>query len=165
MLPYFLGDTSLPGSGSGIRARSGLDGITDRMQNHFQALVFPDWQGGSTPLMRWIPITSTIILIPLFSLYLNVEDIKANLVVFLKIFLIGSIGYFPDLIAFPQSVSVHPYLYDFGWINPLNIATAAFIMKSASHIDLTKRDLRLFYIILAAAFIAMLNLIHVAQLG
>lgn len=164
-LPYILGDPSLYGSGSSIRLRSGLDGSTFRMSNHLQALLWPDWQGGSTPLMRWIPILSSATLIVAFSAFQSLGSLRENLSKFARILSIALIGYLPDFIIFPQSVSIHPYLYDFGWMMPLHIATGVFILNSAKFICFKTGGLKLFYVGVATVLVAMVNLIHIAQLG
>ena len=163
--PYVVGDSGLAGSGSGIRARSGLDGSMERMQNHFQALFLPDWHGSSVSLMRWAPLVICGLLVSTGCALLNRPQVYDALKKFTKVFLIGIIGYLPDLIMFPQSVSVHPWLYDFGWIMPLYIATHFFLLNAVTSANVKVSSLKLFYIGVVTVFILMFQLRHIILLG
>lgn len=164
-LPYILGDASLVGSGSGFELRSGFNGETSRLDNHFQALFEPSWEGGSIQLNRWLaPLSSATVLLICFQ-YWDLSSLLVELKKYSKCLALSLIGFFPDWIIFPQSVSVHPYLYDFSWMMPMFIITSAFVLKTVPKINILILDLRSFYACMGLVFILMANLLHIFRLG
>ena len=163
--PYLAGDPSLPGSGSGVLMRSGLNGVTDRLSDHIQAFFDPSHQGTSSPLRRWLPILTAILAILLLSILKIDAQLKEDLKKFFKTLMIGLIGYLPDLIIFPQAVSVHPYLYDFFWLMPLYVSVVFFAAKRACLINYRIMTYKEFYLLAGFGLIVMMNLLHIAQLG
>lgn len=164
-LPYLLGDSSTYGSGSGFAGRAGLDGSVERLTTHFQAMFDPSWQGGSFPLRRWIPFFSCALLMFISCWFEWSNAARKDLIVFFKTFSTGAIAYLANWIVFPQSVSVHPYLYDMLWLLLLFFASTAFIIKRLQITDVKNLGLKEGYLCLSFMLVIMMNAVHVTQLG
>ena len=84
---------------------------------------------------------------------------------FFKTFSTVAIAYLANWIVFPQSVSVHPYLYDMLWLLLLFFASTAFIIKRLQITDVKNLGLKEGYLCLSFMLVIMMNAVHVTQLG
>jgi hypothetical protein len=94
---------SFQDTASSIIFRTGLDGKTDEFTNLFSAVIFPIYRRPEIYLLQTIIITLTIFF---FSTKFRIE---IRWLIFLSI---ATSNYVIHLIVFPQSVAIHPYLYD-----------------------------------------------------
>jgi len=153
-LPYLLVKNH---RGSSFLYRSGLDGDRTYFSNHFQAVFLPY----DVDFPRWVSVLSTVILILIlwgvFRFKLTFESIK-NSAIF---FILSTVGYLTNVVIFPQSVSIHPYLYDFLWIVPMHF-TALYMLSQSQQIAIpgffSGRFFTAFFLI--ATFL-MINLIAI----
>lgn len=95
---------------SSLLFRSGLDGDTSYYTNIFQAVVFPFNAGQIRPWSALVPsLLFALVTLTIYTLIKNRSEKEAPLENLLFIF----VPYFASLVIAPQSVSIHPYLYDY----------------------------------------------------
>jgi hypothetical protein len=147
--------------GSSFLLRSGLDGDTRYFSNIAQAAIAPCIRGGCC----WPRPISALLwpaLVPLPVLALAVLR-KENRPFFgwghLLLFL--TTPYFVSLVLFPQSVSIHPYLYDHLLLIPAVVCGSALLLTP--EIERRLRGAGLLVFLLIAGAILMANLNAIAQ--
>jgi hypothetical protein len=139
--------------------RAGLDGDTYLYLNLFQAVVSPAYP---RPILH--------IIMPLVILMLQLVAIRfcgdrrkecTRNPLFSNGMFLGGVGstYVGNLVLWPQSISVHPYLYDFIGLLPVYMA----ILLNFKYDSIYKRTWLIWIVILAIAIQA--NLTAIAQAG
>lgn len=151
--------THYQSSSSSWLFRSGLDGDKRYYQNIFQAVVAPY----DHPLSRKALIPELIFLVISYlaggrRLLKEQSHLYAE---YLFIFF----PYLLTLVLWPQSVSIHPYLYDYMLELPLVFLAAAFVISPQVQLDITKNRARPFALlfILSLVSVLMYNLTDIAH--
>ena len=145
--------------GSSILLRSGLDGDTRYFSNLAQAAIAPCIRGGCC----WArPIWELLwpALVPLVALAIAVLRTEhrpqlawGHLLLFL------TTPYFVSLVLFPQSVSIHPYLYDHMLLIPVIVTGSAVVLTPEMEQRLRGAGLLIFLLLAGAILMANLNAI------
>lgn len=160
LFPYIISESP---TGSSFFFRSGLDGDRQYFTNHIQAIFVP-FQN-ELPYRLQTALAPVIIVLFSSILYWS-HRTKSRLIKSVKIFGFSSIGYLSFAIVFPQSVSIHPYLYDFQWIVPLYLTTGWFLGAPLSEINfrrLNGKDLAFVVIIVYLIFANLLGMSEAAH--
>jgi hypothetical protein len=135
--------------------RSGLDGSMARYQNIIQAFVSPS---GPRPWSIWPPI----ILFLTILLWIRRSDKNSSNELFqIGYFLLSN--YAINIVLFPQSISVHPYLYDYLFTFPLTGLGLAYFYSHLSQSEM--KGPALFACFLAITALVLYNLTTIAQLA
>ena len=148
------------GQGSSLMYRSGLDGSTDYLTDLIQAV----WSGCPT-CCGPRPVSTLLFpaILPLLAFFWQSRRSPAvrRMGGYLRLLLFLTVPYWMSVIFFPQSVAVHPYLYDHVLIVPIVIAGAT-AMLTASLTSRWRGPYLLLFLLFAAAVI-MSNLLKIAQ--
>ena len=147
--------------GSTFLLRSGLDGDTRYFSNIAQAAIAPCIRGGCC----WARPVWTVLwpsFVPLVVLALAVLRREhrphlrwGHLLLFL------TTPYFVSLVLFPQSVSIHPYLYDHMLLAPVIVSGSAMLLTP--ELEQRLRGAGLLVFLLGAGAMLMANLNAIAQ--
>lgn len=157
-IPYALSN-GLPTSSS-FWARSGLDGNRQFVTSIIQAVIEPFETTLPARLQTFlIPLVVAISILTLYGELFSRDEICK----IFKCLAFSLIGYFSNAIIFPQSVSIHPFLYDFLWINPLYLTCGYIFIRPLREIKISAFDDR--DLVLAIIFMACLmsNLFTVSE--
>ena len=147
--------------GSSYLFRSGLDGDTRYFSNLAQAAVAPCLRGGCC----WLRTASELLwpaIVPLLALAVAAlrRALRPRLPLH-HLLLFLTTPYFLSLVLFPQSVSIHPYLYDHMLLLPVIVTGSLFLLTPA--VEQRLRGAGLLVFLLAAGALLMANLNALAQ--
>jgi hypothetical protein len=147
--------------GSSYLLRSGLDGDTRYFSNIAQAAFAPCLRGGccwprSATELFWPAI------VPLAALGISAlrKSIGPRLPVHHLLWFLTT-PYLLSLVLFPQSVSIHPYLYDHMLLIPVIVTGSLFLLTPA--VEQRLRGVGLLIFLLTAGALLMANLNALAQ--
>jgi hypothetical protein len=157
--PLVIMMNGLESSSSTWMFRSGLDGDTYEFLNIFQAVISPSYPRPFTYLAMPLIIVILQLTIMFFYRKSHIEDVKQK--IFSKGMFLGGVGsaYFGTLLFWPQSISVHPYLYDFIGLLPFYIL----ILLNFGHKSISSKTWVIWIFVLAVAIQS--NLTGIAQAG
>ena len=99
------------GLGSGVLFRSGLDGSTQYFVSMTQAVLQPV-DAGRRWMLAPIPVAAASVAIAMFAFS---RPLAERMLRQLLVCLTPALCW---IVFFPQAVSIHPYLFDFGLIFP-----------------------------------------------
>lgn len=143
--------------GSSYLIRSGLDGDTRYFSNLFQAAVSPCIRGGCCwprPIdqLAW-PALVPLVVLPFagFRTGFLAKVSFGHLLMFL------TTPYFVSLVLFPQSVSIHPYLYDHMLLIPAAVFASSVMLTPGIQNRLRGPALLGFLLLSGALLMANLN--------
>jgi hypothetical protein len=145
--------------GSSFLFRSGLDGDTTYFQNLLQAAALPCAANccyGRPPAELLFPA-----FLPAALLFWLTRPLRGSSIAVGQLLLFTCTPYVVSLILFPQSVSIHPYLYDHLLILPVVVAGAAAAVTPAVVSRLRGPGLLVF--LLFSGALIMANLLALAQ--
>ena len=148
---YDLQDT-----GSSLSYRSGLDGNTAYFKNLIDSVIVPVNLQSLSFRMNSEFVTMVVVL---FVAYLCAREIKDE--PWHRLFLISIAFYLFQLVLFPQSVKVHPYLYDVSLTIPV-LGTCFYIFLRPAFVTTLSASGFLFYNILMLALV-LSNLLMLAK--
>jgi hypothetical protein len=140
--------------------RSGLDGDTRYFSNMVQSILAPCptaccWGRTTTDLI--FPAFIPLALVAMFAW--RAQVVKS--VPLGHLFLFLCTPYFLSLILFPQSISIHPYMYDHLLLLPVVVTASVGMLTPAFEAWLT--GTRLLGFLLITSGVLMTNLIDIAQ--
>ena len=144
--------------GSSLLFRSGLDGDTRYFSNMVQSVLAPCprsccWGRSATDLL--FPAFIPLAVFGLFAFRGAQSAIRAG-----HLFLFLCTPYFVSLILFPQSVSIHPYMYDHMLLIPVIVmGVVAMLTPETEEVGRTW----LLALLLITSGVLMSNLIGIAQ--
>ena len=145
--------------GSTLLFRSGLDGDTRYFTNMVQAVIAP------CPTCCWGRPLSALLFpafVPLLVFGAMAWRTPASGRIALgRMLLFLAAPYLFSLLLFPQSISIHPYMYDHLLLVPVILAGAVSMLQVAAHVRLN--GTRLFALTLLLAAVLLSNLIALAQ--
>jgi len=140
--------------------RSGLDGDTRYFSGLLQAAIAPCPTGCCYPRsaldLLWPAVVPLVIFGPL-----TLRPNRPSVFSAVRTFLFLATPYFLSLILFPQSVAVHPYLYDHLLLIPM-VVTGVLAMLDVSR-DIRPGSAALLAFLLVVMAVLMSNLIAIAQ--
>ena len=148
--------------GSSYLLRSGLDGDTQYFSNIAQAAIAPCIRGGCCwPRPAWQLVWPAFV--PLVVLAIaTARAVHRPQMPWGHLLLFLTTPYFVSLVLFPQSVSIHPYLYDHMLILPVVVTASAMLLTPEVERRL-ERGTGLLIFLLAAGALLMANLNGIAQ--
>jgi hypothetical protein len=158
LLPWLLiAANSYEAVGSSYLLRSGLDGDTQYFSNLVQASLLPCSRGGCCWLrtpgeLLWPAVIPVLIVAVLIYRSRTAESLSWG-----HAFAFLSTPYFLSLILFPQSVSIHPYLYDHMLLIPAVIVGGGALLTDAVERRLSGTGLLIFLLLSGGLLMANLN--------
>lgn len=147
--------------GNPFMFRSGLDGDATYFTNMVQAVWSPDKTGCWPRTIGQLLFPACLPLVALAPFLARDADATRWRVQVGRLLLFLSTPYLMSVVLFPQSVSVHPYLYDHLLVIPLVISGVALMLTDPIRRRLAGAPLLLF--LLFAAALIMSNVIAIAQ--
>lgn len=145
-------------SASGFLFRTGLDGSTTYFQGHWQAAFDPFSHMRSIERALSIKLAVLAIIMAVAWLRFRVAFFDEA-----KILGIALLPYVSHWIVFPQSISIHPYLYDLMFLIPVDMVIVLITAKLVTKFQTVTTDMG--FVVLFGAITLLLhdNLLMLAQ--
>jgi hypothetical protein len=158
LLPMFVAQLFFDQtSASGLLFRTGLDGATDYFTSHWQAFANPI-QHRSIERMLGLKlfVLGTLMAIGWWRFQLKFVNETAALGVALLV-------YASHWIVFPQSISIHPYLYDILFLVPIDIFTVIVMAGVVGRLRDVTGDIVAMLVLAAFVLLFHSNFLQLAQ--
>lgn len=144
-------------SASSLMFRTGLDGSTQYFTSHWQAFVDPV-RPRSLSRALGVKFFSLGLLFLIARMRFGLTFIPE-----IKAFGVALLVYVSHLVMFPQSISIHPYLYDMLFLIPLDLLSVVVVGAVIGRFREISNDMGAVVAIAAVIFVLHSNLLQLAQ--
>lgn len=145
-------------SASGILFRTGLDGSTQYFKTHLQAFFDPLFHYRKVADLLGMKLFTIACLLTFSYIAFRRTYLCA-----LYALLLASMPYFSHLVAFPQSVSIHPYLYDLLIVIPTDILIALLFCATIGSLQTVRKGAPVLILLASSTLLIHSNLLRIAQ--